>query len=286
MSCTNSELFARQLSPSPLVRRFLLSEGLVLLDKTSSTLFAYNQVAKQVWELIETRHTEHEIVAGLAETWRIPVDRARHDARSIIALWRKQGLIGGPPDTKPPRAAATAAPVAASPAGQSQWTCTIREVAIAFSVPADLATGLRALFRHLETPGATPPSRMIIARQPTGELVFTEDGRQRLRTYEWEVAAGALFVAVLERIRPGIDWFALMHGAALARGGHGFALAGSSGTGKSTLTAGLIGAGFDYLADDCVALVLARCLDRSMAAAAECETGQPGYSASGLSAAQ
>jgi hypothetical protein len=68
------------------------------------------------------------------------------------------------------------------------------------------------------------------------------------------MAIGALFVAVLEFLHAGVEWFALLHGAALARNRQGFALAGSAGAGKSTLAAGLIAAGFDYLADDLVAL--------------------------------
>ena len=88
----------------------------------------------------------------------------------------------------------------------------------------------------------------------SGELVFAEDGRERLRTDDPALAIGTLFVGMLERIRPGLSWFALMHGAALTRREHGFALVGSSGSGKSTLAAALMCAGFDYLADDLVAL--------------------------------
>jgi hypothetical protein len=249
-----SDLPLQELAPSSRVRRFVLPDGLVLLNKSSNTLFAFNQVARYVWELVEEKHTEKEIGDSLASTWRIPVDRARRDIRSIVGLWRKQGLLAGTADSPPPEAGSTTLPIVIPSEGQSQWTCTIRGVPIAFSVPTDLATGLRALFRLFRTPDAVPQSTMTISKQPSGKLAFVEDGRQRLCTGEWEVAAGALFVAVLERIRSGVEWLALMHGAALSRRGHGFALAGPSGAGKSTLTAGLIGAGFDYLADDCVAL--------------------------------
>jgi hypothetical protein len=117
-----------------------------------------------------------------------------------------------------------------------------------------LSAPVRALFSHLETPGVSPQTRMTIGKTPSGEFTLVEDDRERLRTDEPTLAVGALYVAVLERIRPGLQWFALMHGAALARNGHGLALIGSSGTGKSTLAAGLMGTGFDYLADDLVAL--------------------------------
>lgn len=254
MTCAHSSRSCGELSPLPHVRRFALRDGLVLFDASSNALFAYNQIASRVWELIEAGHNEMEIAASLAGTWRIPVDRARQDVNSVIALWRRQRLLPGASDRPASSAPDLTVPEQVPTGGQSQWVCTIRGIPIAFSIPIDRARGLRALFSHLETPDAIPQSSMTISMQPSGALVFTEDGRERLRARDWAVAVGALFVAILERIRPGVTWFALIHGAALARRDHGFALAGASGSGKSTLTAGLIGAGFDYLADDCVTL--------------------------------
>ena len=75
-----------------------------------------------------------------------------------------------------------------------------------------------------------------------------------MRTVDPAEVIGALFVAVLERTRPNLQWFALIHGAALGLGGKGLALAGPSGSGKSTLAAGLVGQGYDFLADDLIAL--------------------------------
>jgi hypothetical protein len=46
-----------------------------------------------------------------------------------------------------------------------------------------------------------------------------------MRTVDPAEVIGALFVAVLERTRPNLQWFALIHGAALGLGGKGLALA-------------------------------------------------------------
>jgi hypothetical protein len=125
---------------------------------------------------------------------------------------------------------------------------------IAFAVETELPGPFRMLFAHLETPAAVPRARMEIRTGPIGERVLVEDGRERMRTVDPAEVIGALFVAVLERTRPNLQWFALIHGAALGLGGRGLALAGPSGSGKSTLAAGLVGQGYDFLADDLIAL--------------------------------
>ena len=241
--------------PSASLYRFEVPDGLLLFDGSSKTLFAYNGVARFIWELIEAGRTEPEIVAAVAAQWEISAALAQDDVRAIVTLWRAQGLLAS--DDEARARASPVASVAASvvpSAPPSEWTCTIRGTTIAFTVAAELPTGIRALFSHLETPSVVPQTRMAIAKTPSGEFAFAQDGVERLRTGDPALAAGAMSVAVLECIRPGSEWFALIHGAALARRGQGLALIGASGSGKSTLAAGLMRAGFDYLADDLVAL--------------------------------
>ena len=241
-------------APAASARRFDVEGGLLLLDTSANTLFAYNDVARRIWELIEDGRPEPEIVAAVMRQWTIPRSLAQDDVRAIVALWRGQGLLAGHGERPQARAPAASPVVAVSGAPPSEWISTIRGVVIAFRVAAELPATVRALFGHLETPGAVAQSRMTIAMTPAGEFALIEDETERLRTADPALAIGALFVAVLERVRPGNEWFALLHGAAIARNGHGVGLIGTSGSGKSTLAAGLMAAGFDYLADDLVAL--------------------------------
>lgn len=227
----------------------------MLLNASSNTLFAYNNVASQIWDLMQEGHAERGIASALAAAWGIPAARARDDVSAIIALWRRQGLLAdGVERPRPAPSAAANRPAAVSSAATEDWVCNINGTSIAFSIGDDLLRASRALFRHLEMPDAEPQTLVAMTRMPSGEIALTVDGRERLRTDDPAVAIGTLFIVVLECIRPGMQWFALLHGAALARRGHGLALAGPPGAGKSTLAAGLMAAGFDYLADDVVAL--------------------------------
>ncbi|MGB9364809.1 MAG: PqqD family peptide modification chaperone [Xanthobacteraceae bacterium] len=247
-----STMPARAGTPSRFVRRFPVRGGLLLLDTSTNTLLAYNDVAREVWDMVEAGRSQANIVAAVAGSWGIAAALAQRDVQAILDMWRSQGLLVGA--TEPVRVPSIAAVETAEPhAPPSEWVCTIRGVVIAFSITAELQGPAYALFRHLETPAATPQVRMEV-RRASSLFAFREDGRERLRSGDAAVVIGALHVAVLERVRPGIEWFALIHGAALARGAHGIALLGSSGSGKSTLAAALMRSGFGFLSDDIVPL--------------------------------
>jgi hypothetical protein len=245
-------------TPAASVYRFKIQGGLLLLERSSNSLFAFNETARHVWDLIEAGKSHAKLVSEFAETWGISRSLAQQEIHSIVAHWRAHGLVSGgdsgPVQTAWVNDAAVDFNPAAPPLQTAEWVCTIRGIAIAISIDAKPFALIRELFRHLETPNATPRSQIKISFAGANTMVLTQDGREFLLTARPAEAAGWLYIAILERIYPNVRWFALIHGAALARNGHGLALVGSSGSGKSTLTAGLMAAGFDYLSDDLVAL--------------------------------
>lgn len=234
--------------------------GLLLLDRASNCLFAYNDTSRHVWDLIEAGRTEEQLECEFAEVWGIPLALARADIRSIVAQWRLQNiLVGGRGKRRPAPVTPRSSVIddrhrASTPNWTSEWVCTIRGTTIAFAAESELPGPIRLLFAHLETPDAEPQVRIEVRDGPSGERVLVENGRERMRTNDPAEAVGALFVAVLERTRENLQWFALIHGAALGRDRQGLALVGPSGSGKSTLAAGLVSKGYDFLADDLVAL--------------------------------
>jgi len=241
------------------VRRLPIDGGLLLLDRASNCLFAFNDSAGHVWDLIQEGHTEESLISEFARAWGIPRSRARADINAIIAEWRARNILVDrrlarrhPASLKPQSIGVASDEV--EPVRWSEWVCTIRGTPIAFAVDTEIRGPFRLLFAHLETPTAIPLARLEIRTATTGEMVLFEDGRERIRTGDPAEAIGALYVAVLERTRSDLEWFALIHGAALGTAGKGLALAGPSGSGKSTLAAGLISRGYDFLADDLIAL--------------------------------
>jgi Coenzyme PQQ synthesis protein D (PqqD) len=241
------------------VCRLPIDGGLLLLDRASNCLIAYNDTARHVWDLIQEVRTEESLISEFARAWAIPRSRARVDISAIVAEWRARNILVDPgrarrqaPSAKPRTVGGAWREIEAG--WRSEWVCTIRGTPIAFALETEIPGPFRLLFAHLETPNAIPQVRLEIRTASTGEMVLVEDGRERIHTVDPAEAIGALYVAVLERTRSDLKWFALIHGAALGTAGKGLALAGPSGSGKSTLTAGLISRGYDFLADDLIAL--------------------------------
>jgi hypothetical protein len=239
------------------VRHFPIAGGLALFETRSRRLSLYNEAARVAWELLPAAADETALATAFARHWRIPDERAQADLGPLLAQWRAQGLIAG---HAPAVAETTAAPPRAdvsSPASSSapsRWICTIRGVPIAFAVAGERAAQARTMTAHLTTPEAAPRVTIEIVAADGNDFVLRRDGIELARTDDPALMIGGLWQMVLESIYPEQRWLALMHGAALARGGQGVALAAPSGSGKSTLAAGLLRAGFDFLTDDLVPL--------------------------------
>ena len=241
------------------VRRFQIKGGLLLLNECSNCLYAYNDTARHVWDLVEAGGAEEDWVSQFAQAWGVSRERARIDIRAIVAQWRNQGMLAGSENR-----AALAAPgpkvvvaewhCAPPPQWASEWICTIRGMAISIAIETELFVPIRPMLKQMETPDARPQMRLEVRRAASGEAVLLCDGLERIRTIDQALLRGGLLQAILERIHPNVGWLALIHGAAVAHNAKGLALCGPSGSGKTTLAAGLIGKGFDYLADDLVAL--------------------------------
>jgi hypothetical protein len=247
------------LRASTSVRRFQIEAGLLLLNECSSCLYAYNYIARHVWDLIEAGGAEEDWVTEFSRAWGISRTRAQIDIQAIVAQWRIHGMLAGSGnravlDERGPKSRDAEWRCIPRPLWASEWTCTIQNTAIAFAIEGELNAPIRLLLKQMETPGAQPQIRLEVRRAASGESVLLCDGVERIRTFDQGLVGGGLWQAVLERIHPDVTWLALIHGAAVARRDKGLALCGPSGSGKTTLAAGLISNGFDYFADDLVAL--------------------------------
>ena len=243
--------------PSVWVRKFPIDGGLLLLNLNSRSLFAYNDTARFAWELIEAGRPVEDLEAEFERAWGIPRSRAQADLGSILAQWRAQGVIAGAesePATAEFESGAAVDEYRAAPAKwAAEWICTIGGIAMAFAVETEMPS-VPLFLHHLQTPGASPQTRIEIRGSASTEAVLIRDGVERMRTSDPGLLGGGLWHLVLECIHPEVRWRALIHGAALARNGMGLALVGPSGSGKTTLAAGLFSRGFDYLSDDAVPL--------------------------------
>jgi hypothetical protein len=247
--------------PSASVRTLPTSTGLVLLDTSTNCLWAYNDSARQVWERLAGGRSGDDLTSDFASHYGIPVEVAGRDVAAITEQWRAQGLISADGRRDPQTAAPTADVVPDwSGASEPHWTetltCTILDKVFALAIePAEAAALMRYAFQHLETPGAPPDVRLEVRDAGNGEGAILVNGVERLRTADGGQIVGAIDQTILGYLHPEIDWLAMIHGGAVARGGGGFAIPGACGSGKTTLIAHLVAeSGYAYIADDLVAL--------------------------------
>jgi hypothetical protein len=88
-------------APSTSVRKLPSGAGLILLDTSANCLWAYNDSARQVWEVIERGGSDDDIVADLTDRYGIPDEVARADASAILSQWRTHGLVRPNGEDKP-----------------------------------------------------------------------------------------------------------------------------------------------------------------------------------------
>jgi hypothetical protein len=243
--------------PSTVVRKFPIDGGLLLLDTNSHRLFAYNETARQVWDLVETAGSSEDVVNSFAAACGISRSLAQSDVSAILTEWRSLGFFSPDGATRPlaqPVPTARGSSFALLPRRNLEWTSTIRNTTIRFVADSDVAVMIHGMFKHVETPGAPPNATFEIINVPGGLIALVEDGVERICTANPAQIVGAVWQATLEKVHSNVRWLALIHGGAVARHGEAIGICGPSGSGKTTLIAALIGNGFHYLADDMISL--------------------------------
>lgn len=230
--------------------------SLVLLDERGQRLFAYNASAAIIWDLHEQGLGSEEIGAALAEAYGIDIAVATADAGTTVARWERLGLLGGPiaaarrrkePPPKPP--------VAGAPTIVTHYRLQGRVCRIAIAEP-QIRDHVEAALRVFACDPAPADVTIEVATVDGPEpYKLLADGQEQFRLATAPEAVGAVFQYLLQRVHAGIDWLALIHGAAVvAPDGRAILLPGSGGSGKSTLAAWLSQRGYGYLADDMIAL--------------------------------
>jgi hypothetical protein len=229
--------------------------GMLLLDSARQRLTVYNAMASEVWRALNAGCGAAEIAAELAAAYGEDADGTRRDVDAIIEHWRTEGLYPELPGASFKPATCSGRDDPGIPSWAAEWVCRFRDHVIGFAVEdRDRAEPIRNLFRDLEVHDAEAQSRLEIREGPAGEAILVKNGTEQARVLDPLALKSCVHQSILECIRPGVGWLALIHGGAVAKGGVGIGLPAISGSGKTTLIAYLIRHGFDYLSDDLIGL--------------------------------
>lgn len=214
-----------------------------------------NPAAADIWDLVIDTRDARSVVARYARLWPERADMAQVDVESCLDAWETQGLFRAPEPSPEQRQIQQLTSV---PAIRPDEVYFHRTISVA-GVPVTLEIVDPALGRAIEDllvdfPAASPVSaQRLQSTGPDGGWHLTLDGSP-LRLAENLVEARGQIVAELVRLAGGDKtWLATAHGAVLTGPSGPVFLAGSTGAGKSTLSAGLIALGWEILAEDIAA---------------------------------
>jgi hypothetical protein len=225
-----------------------LGDCLVLHDAVQSLVHVLNPSARVVWEACDGRTTREDLVSALVDVTGTPRQILSDDIDGYVTDLRSKGLVA-----RDARALPATKPTPAPPA-EAKWrsgSFAVLDDAVALtSDDRELVTLVDGMLGTLAT--EHPPSVLFHAsRDGTGLVRLVGRGHDELCCSEDDLLRA--LTSQLNRVAAGSTTCLALHaGAVRDASGRIVVLPGASGTGKSTLTAALVRAGWDYVTDEAV----------------------------------
>jgi hypothetical protein len=224
-------------------------DGVVVHDGRTGRLFQLNHTAAQVWRSLRDGDPEDAILGTLARAHGLDPVAVRGDLEAFAQAVRSAGLLG-PGEVR--KEGVVLRPPRERPALDAAYR--LGEIAVRVTCyPADIATAFAPLAAPaLAANGVLPQARLALF-SARGGFVLTCDDRV-VDCLDTPPAARWAMVRQLVSTSTRRSWLALLHAGAVASPAGCVLLCGDSGAGKSSLLAGLVHAGFPFMADDIVPL--------------------------------
>jgi Coenzyme PQQ synthesis protein D (PqqD) len=224
--------------------------GFVIHEARTGRLFQLNHTAAQIWRSLRAGEHEEAIVHDFVTQWADPA-AVRRDLAVFVDALRRAGLFG-PGEAVKPRIAATARPPRGAPALDAAYQ--VGEVTVrVICYPAEVAAAFAPLAAPALALDRTVAQACLTLFRHRGGFVLTCDN-SFVECLDTAPAARWAMVRQLVSAARHRPWLALLHAGAIALPAGCLLLCGDSGAGKSTLLAGLVHAGFGFIADDIVPL--------------------------------
>jgi hypothetical protein len=271
--------------PAADMRLFYLEGEGVLFAEPTQELHLLNPAATIIWSLLEEGHDADSAGAALREITGIDPAQSAQFVAIALGEWRNRGWLAGsaPPAPQAAPAAAAANPAddlppmpRGAPAEEQHYRILGSAFRLRFSGKAQ-AELIRPIVEHLESPPSPEPGAAFDIVEVEGRQVVYRDG------------VGVAGCAALSELAPvvkslvwamavnGHRYFLDIHAGVIGDGSRCILLPAAAGSGKSTLTAALVHAGYQFFSDE-VALLEEGTLDVFPMPLAMC-VKQPGIAA-------
>lgn len=241
--------------PAAGVHLFLLDDEGVVFDEFRQEVLALNTAAAAIWCLMEQGSDRAETEGTLRAMFGLKAEQAASFTTAALGDWAARGLLEGAP--RLPAPGPDEPPVAPLPPYPEAAPCFVRRrhyvvrqlpLTVRFTDMAQEAL-VHPVLAHLEAPPAATACLLDIIAMHAGITLY-RDGTPRLGCARLEELAPMAKGLVWQFGLSGGDFLLNMHAGVVAGPAGAILLPAPPGSGKSTLTAGLVAAGLDYFSDE------------------------------------
>lgn len=209
-----------------------IGDGLIIARRHGQRLYALNETARRLWACRAAGMSETRMAEELVESYGIDPEMAARDVEATLRQWRDESLI----DSDYPTLA-----------------CVVGGCHILVRLgPPDIYQAMRPLLANFiadEPPAGRRPA-VIEVTERNGKYLVSMGSETSTLAPTIDTAIETIETGMLQQVFNATDWQFSMHSAVVGGPRGCILLAGESGRGKSTLLAGLLAEGFDYVADD------------------------------------
>jgi len=252
-------------APAKGVELVPVSDEGILFDRKGQRLFHFNAAAACIWAHLTGDRDLDDIAKAIAKAMCLELSQARHFVLDMVKTWRSMGLLRDGCCYSPP--SRESEPVDEAPPTASDQDLHVPIIArrrcyrfldsvfsLGFSTPA-LQALAEPVFGHLEIRNQTDNVRYLDVIE-TGSGIRVIHGKHIIGQCACKRQLAPLLHGLvgLLAIRS-YRYLLALHASGLVRSGNALVLAGSSGSGKSTMAAALLANGWEYMSDDTVMLL-------------------------------
>jgi hypothetical protein len=245
-------------------RAFPLGDDLLLFSKRSGSLLRANPMAALIWSGFSDGLEWETMVALLSDTFGQPRQQIVSDIKKLTIQWQRCGLIHSNQRTIGDRAKqredsepliACPFPIPENRPGGVQSCYRLLDLNIHLRLPGlEASSIIHPILDHLSVPGMSDCNVHLEVRRGADHYVLLSDGE----LVDWcsdERGLAPMIHANLHLLAYQRGHHLVgIHAAAVVYGNHVILMPANCGSGKSTLTAGLVSSGFTYCSDDMVFL--------------------------------
>jgi hypothetical protein len=247
-------------------RLYYLDDAGVLFSEARQELHLLNPTAAIIWSLLEEGNDEPGIVARLCDLCGVDEATGRRFVADALTGWRASGFIGDAVATAQEDRAADASTPAAGPSWTMPAQYAVRRyrmlsshIAIRFSGAAQ-AQVVHPVLAHLESDAASSTPTWIDIAEAGDRLLVYRDREFIAQCAGLDALAPVVKSLVWGTILRDQRFFLDIHAGVVSDGARCILLPAPPGSGKSTLTAALVHAGFEFFSDE-IALLADGTLD-------------------------